>query len=55
MFSVFDFVHYCMQNAEENKLKLKLKQTRFENKSNWHYMQIMVTYYYNTCTNEQDV
>ena len=25
MFSVFDFVHYCMQNAEENKLKLKLK------------------------------
>ena len=25
MFSVFDFVHYCMQNAEENKIKLELK------------------------------
>ena len=24
MFSVFDYVHYCMQNAEENKLKLIL-------------------------------
>ena len=28
MFSVFDYVHYCMQNAEENKLKLKLKLLR---------------------------
>ena len=26
MFSVSDYVHYCMQNVEEkNKLKLKLK------------------------------
>ena len=28
MFSVFEFVHYCIQNAEENKLKLKLKFPR---------------------------
>ena len=35
MFSVSNYVHYCMQNVEENKLKLKLN-------THTHYRHVTV-------------
>ena len=44
MFSVFDYVHYCMQNAEENKLKFKLKHNYMPSTC-WMILQRLLQHY----------